>query len=428
MSSWMRSTALALTLISGGCALADEGTDRWNADLDAFLDVLHAEHDNPYFHTSRAVFEAEVADYRARLPVLSREARIAGFARIVALVGDGHTWMPMHGLPFDGLPPGPGFRSLPIRFELFDDGLYVVGATPDYTALLGQRVEQIGDAPVDEAIAQALTLLPQDAVNFAHEFVAEWLMQAELVAALGLTETADRVEITAGGVTLAVSPLAPDVAYDWVFSMDTGPSGLAWDTASPTLPFWLEHFDGNMRQVSMDAAVYLQINQIRDGEVSLAQASEDAVEAAVEMDRPALVIDLRRCLGGDGTLNTGLINALTAHADELEGRIAVLTSRQTHSAAVMLVSALEQNTSARFYGQATADRPNHYGETNIFVTPNSLLPIIHASEYYQTSTPDDHRLNREPDVAIPYAFSDYRDGGDPVLTAALNSFQTFHGE
>jgi hypothetical protein len=40
-------------------------------DLDAFLEVLHAEHDNPYFHTPRAEFELAIADYRAALPGLS---------------------------------------------------------------------------------------------------------------------------------------------------------------------------------------------------------------------------------------------------------------------------------------------------------------------------------------------------------------------
>ena len=422
MSSWMQSTFLALTLLSGGCALADEAVDTWNTDLDVFLDVLNAEHDNPYFHTSREIFEAEVAAYRASLPDLTREKRIAGFARIVALVGDGHTWMPMYRMPFDGLPSGPGFRSLPVRFELFDDGLFVVGATPAYESLLGQRVERIGTASADEAVARAMTLLPQDAVNFAREFVAEWLMQAELLVALDLTATADAVAISAGGQMVTVEPLSADFQYDWIFNMDTGPSGLAWQTAPAEVPLWRETIPGNLRHVALDEAVYFQINQIHDGEMSLEEASEAAIAEAVAMESPALVIDLRRCLGGDGTLNAGLIAALEAHADELDGRIAVLTSRQTHSAAVMLVSALEQNTSARFYGQATADRPNHYGETNIFVTPNSLLPIIHASEYYQTSSPDDDRLNRQPDVPVPYRFSDYVRGDDPVLARALEDF------
>jgi C-terminal processing protease CtpA/Prc len=145
-----------------------------------------------------------------------------------------------------------------------------------------------------------------------------------------------------------------------------------------------------------------------------------AVMQAEARNAPALIIDLRRCLGGDGTLNAGLVNALVkSDSINRDGRLVVLTGRATHSAAVMLVSALEQSTAARFIGQPTADRPNHYGETNIFVTPNSALPIIHASEYYQTSAPDDQRRYRQPDVAVSYTFADYAAGTDAVLETAL---------
>jgi hypothetical protein len=126
-------STVALVLAFGGTACARQDDAAWQEDLNAFLEVLHAEHDNPFFHTPRAEFELAIADYRAALPGLSRAERITGFARLVAMVGDGHTWMPMYRLPFDGLPPGPRFSSLPIRFELFDDGLYVVGAGAAYS-------------------------------------------------------------------------------------------------------------------------------------------------------------------------------------------------------------------------------------------------------------------------------------------------------
>ena len=115
MSRLITTGALALVLCFAGIASARQDDTSWQEDLDAFLEVLRAEHDNPYFHTPRAEFELAIAEYRAALPELSRAERITGFARLVAMVGDGHTWMPMHRLPFDGLPPGPGFSSLPIR-------------------------------------------------------------------------------------------------------------------------------------------------------------------------------------------------------------------------------------------------------------------------------------------------------------------------
>ena len=426
MSRLITTSVLALVLTFGGPALARQDDASWQEDLNAFLEVLYAEHDNPYFHTPRAEFELAIADYRAALPGLSRAERIIGFARLVAMVGDGHTWMPMYRLPFDGLPPGPGFTSLPIRFELFDDGLYVVGASRSHADLLGARVTGFGNVPAEEAVARVMELLPQDATNFAREFVAEWLMQVELLVALDLA-TGDQVTLSLqrGGESRTTDLAALDAGamYNWVFSMDGGPMGQQdWHTAAEQQPFWMQAFDGQFRIAELEGATYLQITEIRDGEdQTFANMARAAVTQAEARDEPALIIDLRRCLGGDGTLNDGLVNAL-AESETLnrDGRLMVLTSRTTHSAAVMLVSALEQRTAARFIGQATADRPNHYGETNIFVTPNSALPIIYASEYYQTSTPDDQRRFRAPDIAISYTFADYAAGTDAVLETALN--------
>jgi len=419
-------SALVLFLSLGGTALAVQDDSAWQEDLNAFLEVLRAEHDNPYFRTPRAEFDLAIADYRAALPGLSRAERITGFARIVAMVGDGHTWMPMHRLPFDGLPPGPGFSSLPIRLELFDDGLYVVGASHSHVDLLGARVTGIGGVPTEQAVARVMELLPQDATNFAREFVAEWLMQVELLRALGLA-TGDRTTLSLqrGGEsrTAELTALDSGAMYDWIFSMDGGPMGQKdWQTAAKQQPFWMQTIDGHIRIVELESATYLQITEIRDGgDQTFAETAQAAVRKAEARDQPALIIDLRRCLGGDGTLNEGLVHAL-AESESLnrDGRLTVLTSRSTHSAAVMLVSALEQRTASRFIGQATADRPNHYGETNIFVTPNSALPIIYASEYYQTSTPDDQRRFRAPDIAIPYTFADYEAGTDTVLETALH--------
>ncbi len=429
MSRLITTSAVALALSFGGTACAKQDDAPWQEDLNAFLEVLHAEHDNPYFHTPRDEFELAIADYRAALPELSRAERIAGLARLVAMVGDGHTWMPMHRMPFDGLPPGPGFSSLPIRFELFDDGLYVVGASHSHADLLGARVSSFGGVPAEEAIGRVMELLPQDATNFARELVAEWLMQVELLVALGLA-TGDKVtlSIRRGGESLTADLAALDVdaAYDWIFSMDGGPIGQQdWQIAAEQQPFWLETIDGHNRIVELEGATYLQITAIRDSDDhSFADVAQAAVTQAEARGEPALIIDLRRCLGGDGTLNAGLVNAL-AESDNLnrDGRLMVLTSRTTHSAAVMLVSALEQRTAARFIGQATADRPNHYGETNIFVTPNSALPIIYASEYYQTSAADDRRRFRAPDITVSYTFADYAAGTDEVLETALNQIK-----
>ena len=410
--------ALATLLVFARPVLSTNTAEEWDEDLDAFLAVLTEEHENPYFTTPKTTFDADVKNYRTALPTLTRSERITGLARVVALVGDGHTWLPMHQLPFEGLPPGPGFRPLPVRFELFEDGLYVVGATPEYRSLLGKRVEQFDGVSSDEAIDRALRLLPQDAVNFSAELVPEWLMQLELLQALGLAPEGDQAVVVSSGVKHLITALPTDRLYDWVFSMDGGPQNEDWLTASERIPLWRMPLDKPWRYENLGDVVYFRFREIRDGtDLSLSSAAETAVATAESLNKPGLIIDLRNCMGGNGQLNAGFIDILKS-STVLEGRIAVLISRQTHSAAIMLVSDLERLEHPRFYGQATADRPNHYGETNLFVTPNSALPIIYASEYYQTSLANDDRRFREPDVFIPYLFSDYRIGRDPVLDRA----------
>lgn len=423
-------TAAVLGVL-GFAAAADDGAADWRADVDAFVRVLEEKHDNPYFLTPKAAFAAKRQRFVADLPRMNRAERIVGFARLVALVGDGHTWMPLHAVPFDGMPPGPGFRPLPIRFELFDDGLFVVGATADYADLVGARVVRLGKQTPDVAVERALSLLPQDAVNFSREFVPEWLMLGEVLAALGLSDDAASiaVEVLKDGKrwTRAVNSVDPGLHYDWIASMDGGlaaSTGVAprWLRAAAATPLWRESFAEPWRVQKADDAIYLQINEVRRASGRpLSEAARTAGALATGAPTRRLVIDLRRCSGGDGSLIADFIAELGRQGwSATQGEVLALTSRQTHSAGVMLVSALEQRTKAVFFGQATADRPNHYGETNIFVLPHNGLPVLHASEYYQTSTANDHRRFRAPDVFVPYLFADYVRGNDPVLTAALH--------
>jgi hypothetical protein len=51
MSRLVTISTVALVLAFGGTACARQDDAPWQEDLDAFLEVLHAEHDNPYFHT-----------------------------------------------------------------------------------------------------------------------------------------------------------------------------------------------------------------------------------------------------------------------------------------------------------------------------------------------------------------------------------------
>ena len=79
-------------------------------------------HRNLYHTVSRERFDSAVAALDRRIPRLERHQVIVELARIVALVGDGHT----------NIAPtrdsAIGFRTLPVKLYLFSDGLFIRAA------------------------------------------------------------------------------------------------------------------------------------------------------------------------------------------------------------------------------------------------------------------------------------------------------------
>ncbi len=75
------------------------------------------------FHTiTRGQFERAVRKLDERIPSLARHQIIVEMARIAAMIGDGHTNIA------PTRDPKIGFRAYPVKFYLFQDGLYVRAA------------------------------------------------------------------------------------------------------------------------------------------------------------------------------------------------------------------------------------------------------------------------------------------------------------
>ena len=90
-------------------------------------------HKNLYHSVSKERFEGAVAVLDERIPSLARHQVIVEMARIAALVGDGHTNIA------PTRDPKIGFRSLPVRFYLFKDGLFIRAARKGEGTLAGTR-------------------------------------------------------------------------------------------------------------------------------------------------------------------------------------------------------------------------------------------------------------------------------------------------
>src|SRR5262245_9272053 len=129
--------------------------EAWREDLRALAEALSTRHREPFRKVSRGDFERAVAELGTRIPTLADHEIVAGFARLAAKLGDGHTRLT--------LPEGDGpridrshsptaapasdrlaFRRLPVRLGLFPEGLFVTAAMAAHRDLIGARVLRVG--------------------------------------------------------------------------------------------------------------------------------------------------------------------------------------------------------------------------------------------------------------------------------------------
>src|SRR5215471_2289306 len=68
--------------------------EQWQQDLRAFSEQAPKVHKNLFHAMSREQFEASLKQLHDRIPSLSRNQIIVELARIVAKIGDGHSYIP----------------------------------------------------------------------------------------------------------------------------------------------------------------------------------------------------------------------------------------------------------------------------------------------------------------------------------------------
>src|SRR5262245_57631279 len=178
----MRAASLMLVAFIGA-GLGHGEAENWRDDLRYMAQEMPKRHRNLFHTTTRERFDAAVRKLDARIPHLERHQIIVEMARIVAMVGDGHTTV-------QGLLYGDkvGFRYYPIALYLFKDGLFVYAAAPPYASAVGCRVTRIGKASAEDAARAVSDLIFRDNEMAIKERVPLLLTTPEVLHAVGLID------------------------------------------------------------------------------------------------------------------------------------------------------------------------------------------------------------------------------------------------
>ncbi len=396
-------------------AVAKELTaEQWRQDLAAFAEQAPKVHKSLFHAFPREQFEAAVQRLSDRIPTLSRNQIIVELARIVAKIGDGHSYMSL-------LEPPISFRRYPIKLYEFPDGVYVVSAEPKYKAAVGGRVVEIGSTPFEQAYRALAEIVPRDNAMQVKWMAPNYATIAEVLDGLGLANDIENLALTVikdgKPVKARLAPGAPQQAHYHGWGSEPG-----WEDARApgvVLPLWLQRPSDAywFKYLPEEKILYVQYNQVQNKADETIEVFFKRVMAFAEanpVDR--FVLDVRLNSGGNNYLNRPIIHGFI-RSDKINqpGRLFTVIGRQTFSAAMNFVNAMKLNTQTLFVGEPTGARPNSYGDNAPVILPNSRIPIRLSTLWWQDMDPRDTREHQAPDLAADLTMPDYRAGRDPAL-------------
>ena len=388
--------------------------DQWRSDLRFVYEQMQKKHKNLFHLMPKTTFDAAVASLDRRIPDLTTEQIEVELAKLVALVGDGHTAFELT-VPF-GMHGVQGRLSFPVDLYLFSDGLFLRSADQRYAAVVGGKVIKIGPYEVDKAIELALPLVSRDNDMDAKGRVPRIFTRPELMKGLGLSASLEEVQFTIEKDGKASSITVRAVPYE---------GKQRWIDAAPAVrPLWQSHpEDFYWFQYLPDTrTLYVQYNAVANKADEPIPAFFDRVFAAADkspVDR--FVLDMRNNDGGNNYLNRPILLGIIRHtALDKKGTFFTIVGRQTFSAAMNLANQLERYTNVTFVGEPTGGRPNSYGDNTPIEAPNSKLKIFVSTLWWQDQDPRDTRPWIAPQVAVGMSSDDYFRGIDRAMTEIQN--------
>ena len=408
--------AVAVVVASGASGSARPASPSAADDVRLLMERIRTAHPDPFHATSETAFQAAADGLAARADSLSPDQLLVELMRFSCLLGerDGHSGI----FPLDSSNRRV-LHLFPLYLYKFSDGLFVVAA-PGRESLVGSKVLALDGIPADALERQVRPLVPRDNEATRDDRFMSFLLTAEVLHGLGL-----RAGTGPAGFTLqrpGAAPqevtLAPVSAAAYLRLMHPLFPSFVYALPKRSKPLYLRRRgeDHYVTTIDRGRAVFVGYNMTVGSTWPEARKLARLVKSR-KVRR--VVVDVRLNPGGDNHTYAPLFAVLRSKAVNRPGRLAVLISRSTFSAAENFITDLERRTRAVFVGETSGGSPNLYGDATGVDLPAAGVYVNIATRYWQKSFASDTRVGIAPKVTVPLSSAAFFRGGDPVLAAAL---------
>ena len=400
----------------------------WREDLEQLHREIITRHPSPYWKTPQRVIDSAFQDLIAQLPRLNNYEVFTGIQRFTALFGDGHT----SAYPDD--QPLLVYNYLPLKLWSFADGIYVIASPNRHLKYVGMKVVAIQGEDVPVVFKEIAQLVGADNPMEYEYIVPDLMLRPQLLRTLGEIFRPGTVRFTVEdsigqrwAVALyAVSGAVYDDSLHWTAARrDLGavPSislrrlfAGSRNQQHLSEPYWYAVLD-SVR------AVYFEYNRgvYLEDAAPLYGTFDSLLRTLDAHPTYRLVIDLRNNPGGEPRTADSLIHGIVARPRLLQrGRVIVLVSRRTFSAALTNAVDLRRFAKAVVIGERPRGRPNAPSEGRDIVLEHSRVRATVSTQWLERDSALGRREYLPLDREIRLRFEDYVRGRDPILRAALS--------
>ena len=408
----------AAVVVASGSAVerAAPASTTASDDVRYLMSEIERIHPDPFHATPKPQFEAAADVLAARADSLTPNQLLVELMRFTTLLGerDGHSGI---------FPLNSGHKRVlhlfPLYLYKFSDGLFVVSA-PGRRALVGSKLLAIDGIPADELEQAVRPLVPRDNEATRTDRFMSFMLTAEVLQGLGLRLGSGpaRFTLQKPGAAAQDVTLAPVTASAYLRLMTPEFPSFVYALPKRPQPLYLRRRgdDHYVTTIDRGRAIFVGYN------FTLGSTGPDARKLARLLKSRKVrrvVVDVRLNPGGDNHTYVPLLKVLRSKAVNRPGRLFVLISRSTFSAAANFITELDRKTKAVFVGETSGGAPNLYGDAAGVDVPSAGVTVRVAGVYWQLGSASDPRNAIEPDVPVALGSSAFFRGKDPVLAAAL---------
>jgi len=381
---------LTLTLCKG------QEKNEWIEDLNYLSEHLPQQHIDFYKLIDSVEFENEINHLINIIDSLDDYEVVFGIQKILASMHVAHTLIPIQR--------GSSSKILPIRFELFDDGLFIIGVDESRKGFIGKKVIAINNIPLDKIYKRLEPLVSYENEFWLKRQIPDFINNTKILEYVNVIEKSDLISFQLDNnesFDLSIQHRNSKIIYSSILSE------LTW-LKNQHKNYWFDTLANDV--------LYIQYNKCsEDKKYSFEKFITDISLAISDFNIRTVIIDLRLNGGGSSEIIKPLIHKLQEYQDI---KFYTAISKRTFSSGRIAAINLKEKLGSELIGQSTGGSPKSYGWNEHLILPNSKLAVNYCIKYFSLMDTDKDFI--EPDINTDFNSNDVFTGKDLVLDYIVN--------